>query len=71
MDAAAAEDVPGTGGLKRKPVARSRCLALAPTGRCWAAATTEGLMMFSLDDDMVSSKLSYPGFCNDIERLQF
>ncbi len=54
VDAAAAEDVPGVGNARKRPVARTRCLALSPTGRCWAAASTEGLVMYSLDDDMVS-----------------
>ena len=42
------EDLPGTGG-KRRPAVRSRAVALSPTGRCWAAATTEGLLLYSLD----------------------
>lgn len=48
----AATGLPGTGG-KRKPSARARCVALSPTGRTWAAATTEGLAMYSLDDELV------------------
>lgn len=28
---------------------RSRAVALSPTGRCWAAATTEGVLLHSLD----------------------
>lgn len=45
---AGADDLPGTGG-KRRPAVRSRAVALSPTGRCWAAATTEGLLLYSLD----------------------
>ncbi|KAJ9530419.1 hypothetical protein QJQ45_000793 [Haematococcus lacustris] len=52
LDAAAAADVPGAGKGKR-PSARTRSLALSPTGRCWAAATTEGVVLYSLDDDML------------------
>ena len=28
-------------------------MALSPTGRCWAAATTEGLLLYSQDDGML------------------
>ncbi|KAK9915110.1 hypothetical protein WJX75_004822 [Coccomyxa subellipsoidea] len=45
---AGAEDLPGTGG-KRRPAVRSRAVALSPTGRSWAAATTDGLLLYSLD----------------------
>ncbi|KAK9830156.1 hypothetical protein WJX72_010038 [[Myrmecia] bisecta] len=49
---AGADQLPGTGGKKR-PVVRSRAVCLAPTGRAWAAATTEGLLLYSLDDGLV------------------
>jgi len=52
VDAAAAADVPGAGSAKR-PLARTSCVALAPTGRCWVAASTEGLVLYSLGDDLV------------------
>jgi len=32
-----------------RPVARTRCVAFAPNGREWAAATTTGLLIYSLD----------------------
>ncbi len=51
-DLAAAADVPGTAGKKRA-AARSRAVCLAPTGRSWAAATTEGLLLYSVDDSLV------------------
>uniref|UniRef100_A0A383VAW3 Small-subunit processome Utp12 domain-containing protein n=1 Tax=Tetradesmus obliquus TaxID=3088 RepID=A0A383VAW3_TETOB len=47
-DPAAAADVPGTASRKRA-VARTRALALSPTGATWAAATTEGLLLYALD----------------------
>eukprot|EP00798_Chlamydomonas_sp_ICE-L_P014256 gene14256-20229_t len=50
VDAAGAVGVPGN---KKKPAARTRCVTLSPTGRCWAAATTEGLLLYSLDDGLV------------------
>lgn len=33
IDAAAAADVPGAGGAKKRPPARTSCVALSPTGR--------------------------------------
>ncbi|KAF5838324.1 WD40 repeat-like protein [Dunaliella salina] len=53
LDAAAAADVPGTGTAKKRPLARTSCVALSPTGRCWVAATTEGLVLYSLGDDLL------------------
>nr|ADF43197.1 UTP1m [Chlamydomonas reinhardtii] len=47
-DLAAAADVPGTTAGKR-PAVRCRCVALSPTGRVWAAAATEGLLLYGLD----------------------
>jgi len=46
-DAAAAADVPGA--KRKRPAARTRAVCLSPTGRCWAAATTEGLLLYELD----------------------
>jgi len=43
-----ASELPGTGGKKR-PQVRSRAVALSPTGQSWAAATTEGLLLYTLD----------------------
>jgi hypothetical protein len=50
-DPAAAADVPGTAGRKR-PSAQTRALALSPTGDSWAAATTEGLLLYALDSGL-------------------
>ena len=44
--------MPGAGGSQRAAI-RSRCVALSPAGRQWAAATTEGLLLYSLDSDLV------------------
>lgn len=52
IDVAAAADVPGTAKGKR-PAVRCRAVTLSPAGRCWAAATTEGLMVYSLDEGLV------------------
>ncbi|GFR41863.1 hypothetical protein Agub_g2644, partial [Astrephomene gubernaculifera] len=51
-DLAASADVPGTSAGKR-PMVRCRSVALSPTGRVWAAATTEGLMLYSLDEGLL------------------
>ena len=44
--------MPGTGS-KRKAAIRSRAVTLSPTGQTWAAATTEGLLLYSLDQGLV------------------
>ncbi|KAJ3139411.1 hypothetical protein HK100_011615 [Physocladia obscura] len=35
---------------KIKPEARTKCVKFSPSGRTWAAASTEGLLLYSLDD---------------------
>jgi periodic tryptophan protein 2 len=46
--------LPGVGGSgKSAAKARTRGVALSPTGRSWAAATTEGVLLYSLDEGMV------------------
>lgn len=47
---AAVHNLPGN--KEKKPVVRSRCVCLSPTGHSWAAATTEGLLVYSLDDSL-------------------
>lgn len=47
--------LPGTqrGDLSRRKTrqeARTKCVRFSPTGRSWAAASTEGLLIYSLDD---------------------
>ncbi|GAA6002410.1 hypothetical protein JCM10207_001106 [Rhodosporidiobolus poonsookiae] len=37
---------------KYRPEARTKCVRFSPTGRAWAAASTEGLLVYSLDDDL-------------------
>lgn len=34
-----------------RPTARTTCVRFAPTGRAWAAATPEGLLLYTLDGD--------------------
>ncbi|KAI8085126.1 WD40 repeat-like protein [Halteromyces radiatus] len=47
--------LPGTQGgdlsvRKTRPEVRSMAVRFSPTGRAWAAATTDGLLIYSLDD---------------------
>lgn len=37
---------------KYRPEARTKCVKFSPTGRSWAAASTEGLLIYSLDDSV-------------------
>ncbi len=41
----------GTGKRNAVPEIRSKAVRFSPTGRSWAAATTEGLVVYSLRDD--------------------
>jgi periodic tryptophan protein 2 len=36
--------------LTKKPEARTSCVRLSPTGRAWAAASTQGLLIYSTDE---------------------
>ncbi|KAI3601293.1 small nucleolar ribonucleoprotein complex subunit [Moniliophthora roreri] len=43
----------GAGDMSRRKYrqeARTKCIRFSPTGRAWAAASTEGLLIFSLDE---------------------
>ncbi|KAL4194141.1 hypothetical protein AMTRI_Chr05g67220 [Amborella trichopoda] len=46
-------DLPGAIGNHGRPVIRTKCLRIAPTGRSWAAATTEGVLIYSIDDSFL------------------
>ena len=37
---------------KYRQEARTKCVRFSPTGRAWAAASTEGLLIYSLDDSI-------------------
>ncbi|GAA93661.1 uncharacterized protein L969DRAFT_53454 [Mixia osmundae IAM 14324] len=39
---------------KYKPEARTKCVRFSPTGRSWGAASTEGLLVYSLDDQQAT-----------------
>ncbi|XP_076921668.1 periodic tryptophan protein 2 [Bidens hawaiensis] len=46
-------DLPGSMPNRGRPVVRTKCLRIAPTGRSWAAATTEGVLVYSMDDNFI------------------
>lgn len=46
-------DLPGAVLNRGRAIARTKCLRIAPTGRCWAAATTEGVLIYSIDESFV------------------
>lgn len=68
--AAAAGDKKALPGAKRgdatkrstPPEIRTRCVKFSPTGRAWSAATTDGLVVFSLDET-----LGFDPYALDIE----
>jgi periodic tryptophan protein 2 len=46
----------GAGDMSRRryrPEARTKCIQFSPTGRAWAAASTEGLLIYSLDETVL------------------
>lgn len=45
--------LPGTKNNFGRPIARTKALQLCPTGRSFAAATTEGLLIYSIDDSLI------------------
>jgi periodic tryptophan protein 2 len=47
------QDLPGSMPNRGRPVARTKCLRIAPTGRSWAAATTEGVLLYSVDESFI------------------
>lgn len=46
-------DLPGSMPNRGRPMVRTKCLKIAPTGRSWAAATTEGVLMYSIDESLI------------------
>ncbi|MQM11932.1 hypothetical protein Taro_044846 [Colocasia esculenta] len=46
-------DLPGSMPNRGRPIVRTKCLRIAPTGRCWGAATTEGVLIYSTDDSFM------------------
>lgn len=46
-------DLPGSMPNHGRPIVRTKCLRIAPTGRSWAAATTEGVLVYSMDESFI------------------
>lgn len=46
-------DLPGSMPNRGRPIIRTKCLRIAPTGRSWAAATTEGVLVYSIDENFI------------------
>lgn len=46
-------DLPGSMPNRGRPIIRTKCLRIAPTGRSFAAATTEGVLVYSIDDSFI------------------
>ncbi|KAL1809690.1 hypothetical protein ACET3Z_026680 [Daucus carota] len=49
----ASYNLPGALPNKGRPVIQTKCLRIAPTGRSWAAATTEGVLVYSIDNSFI------------------
>ncbi|GMH15933.1 hypothetical protein Nepgr_017774 [Nepenthes gracilis] len=43
-------DLPGSRPNQGRPVVQTKCVRIAPTGRNFAAATTEGVLVYSMDE---------------------
>ncbi|KAL0723553.1 hypothetical protein Bca4012_038152 [Brassica carinata] len=46
-------DLPGSRPNRGRPIIRTKGLSIAPTGRSFAAATTEGVLIFSVDESFI------------------
>ncbi|KAK3411024.1 hypothetical protein EUGRSUZ_J03040 [Eucalyptus grandis] len=46
-------DLPGSMPNRGRPIIRTKCLRIAPTGRSFAAATTEGVLVYSTDETFI------------------
>ena len=46
-------DLPGSMANRGRAIVRTKCLRLAPTGRSFAASTTEGVLVYSIDDSFM------------------
>lgn len=46
-------NLPGSVANRGQPIIRTKCLRIAPTGRSFAAATTEGVLIYSTDESFI------------------
>ncbi|KAI4379281.1 hypothetical protein MLD38_005599 [Melastoma candidum] len=47
------QNLPGALQNRGRPIIRTKSLKIAPTGRSFAAATTEGVLIYSIDDSFI------------------
>ncbi|KAI9083669.1 hypothetical protein K1719_034370 [Acacia pycnantha] len=47
------DDLPGSLPNSGRPFARTKCPKVAPTGRTFTAATTEGVLVYSVDESVI------------------
>jgi periodic tryptophan protein 2 len=45
--------LPGSMANRGRPIARTKCVNFAPTGRSFAAATTDGVLLYSVDESFI------------------
>ncbi|CAN1126420.1 Periodic tryptophan protein 2 [Linum perenne] len=46
-------DLPGSNPNRGRPIIRTKSLKIAPTGRSFSAATTEGVLVYSVDESFI------------------
>lgn len=46
-------DLPGSRPNRGRPIIRTKSISIAPTGRSFAAATTEGVLIYSIDESFI------------------
>eukprot|EP00245_Coleochaete_scutata_P013979 TRINITY_DN5828_c0_g3_i1.p1 TRINITY_DN5828_c0_g3~~TRINITY_DN5828_c0_g3_i1.p1 ORF type:complete len:245 (+),score=22.31 TRINITY_DN5828_c0_g3_i1:3-737(+) len=47
------EGLPGAGSNRGRPMVRTKCVCMSPSGSAFAAATTEGVIIYSTDDTLI------------------
>ncbi|CAI8613079.1 unnamed protein product [Vicia faba] len=47
------QNMPGSVANRGRPIIQTKCLRLAPTGRSFVAATTEGVLFYSVDESFI------------------
>jgi periodic tryptophan protein 2 len=45
--------LPGSMANRGRPIARTKCVKFAPTGRSFGAATTDGVLLYSVDESFI------------------
>lgn len=46
-------NLPGSMPNRGRPIVQTKCLRIAPTGRSFVAATTEGVLVYSVDESFI------------------